>query len=273
MVTDARPDAQAHLDEAARAIAAMLQGDPPPGDFYDMERFGRHQDTVNACMLALAAYGASNGRSHDRAQAGLAVRAVWEQRQAEEPTLADAVAVLTGEAPPAARWQVCSLADAYRPRDPVVEMVDGLLPRPSLAIVYGPPGSLKSLLLLDLLLCIAGGLAWLPPLDASEGVPRGVRQAPVLWVDFDNGPRRTHERVAAVARAYGLAMEVPFHYVSMPSPWLDAGQLGGLAPLATAIAQYAAKVVVIDNLLLIKVVNALEYEQLLPSKMSTCPQS
>jgi hypothetical protein len=41
-------------------------------------------------------------------------------------------------------WEVFSLADAYRPRHPPVELVTGLLPLPSLAIVYGAPGTLKS---------------------------------------------------------------------------------------------------------------------------------
>jgi hypothetical protein len=156
------------------------------------------------------------------------------------------------EEKPSEPWQVFTLADAYRPREPPVEVVEGLFPRPSVSIVYGAPATLKTLLLLDMLACIAAGLTWLRPLNPSHGLPRGVTQASVLWVDFDNGPRRMHERVAAIGRAYGLLPSVPLHYVSMPSPWLDASNPIGLAPLEAALERYEAKVVVIDNLLLIK---------------------
>jgi len=149
-------------------------------------------------------------------------------------------------------WEVFSLVDAYQEREPPVEVVEGLFQLPSLSIVYGAPGTLKSFVLLDMLMCIAAGKAWLPPLDTSQVLPRNITQASVLWVDFDNGPRRMHQRAGAVARAYNLAADVPFHYVSMPLPWLDASELSGLAPLRAAIERYDAKVVVIDNLLLIK---------------------
>jgi AAA domain len=50
----------------------------------------------------------------------------------------------------------------------------------------------------------------------------------------------------------GLTPSVPLHYVSMPSPWLDASHPIGLAPLEAEIEHYQAQVIVIDNLLLIK---------------------
>ena len=111
---------------------------------------------------------------------------------------------------PRPSWDIYSLADAYAPRDPMVELVEGLFPLPSLAIVYGAPGTLKSFLLLDLAICVAAGPktvpGWLCPLDRSrKAAPRMIRQASTLWVDFDNGPRRMHERAAAIGRAYNLS--------------------------------------------------------------------
>ena len=152
-------------------------------------------------------------------------------------------------------WDIFSLADAYLPREPTVELVQGLLPLPSLAIVYGAPGTLKSFLLLDLVMCVAAGQkvrGWLCPLGSSQGMPRMIQQASTLWVDFDNGPRRMHERAAAIGRAYDLPADIPFHYVSMPNPWLDASKPLGLDPLRSAIEQFEAKMIVIDNLLLVK---------------------
>jgi hypothetical protein len=156
---------------------------------------------------------------------------------------------------PRTPWHVFSLADAFTPQSPPVHLAEGLITLPSLSIVYGAPGTLKSFLLLDMLICIAAGKkvrGWLCPLDANGGFPRMVKQAPALWVDFDNGPRRMHTRAAAVARAYDLRENIPFHYVSMPTPWLDASKAVGLDPLREAIERYQTKVVVIDNLLLVK---------------------
>jgi hypothetical protein len=156
---------------------------------------------------------------------------------------------------PRPSWDIFSLADAYLPREPTVELVKGLLPLPSLEIMYGGPGTLKSFLLLDLAMCVAAGQkvrGWLCPLDDSQGFPRMIQQASALWVDFDNGPRRMHERAAAIGRASDLSPDVPFHYVSMPTPWLDASKPLGLDPLRAAIEQFEAKIIIIDNLLLIK---------------------
>jgi hypothetical protein len=182
----------------------------------------------------------------------------WLQTHTQDDlarVIADAPAAHEPQAPedkPEHGWQVFTLADAYRPREYPPDLVEGLFPQPSVSIVYGAPGTLKTLLLLDMLACIAAGRYWLEPLDATNGLPRGVQQASVLWADFDNGPRRMHERVAAIGRAYGLSPTVPLHYVSMPSPWLDASHPVGLAPLEAAIERYQAHVVIIDNLLLIK---------------------
>jgi RecA-family ATPase len=150
-------------------------------------------------------------------------------------------------------WEVFSLDDALKPRQPHVEIVKGLFTVPNLSIVYGPPGTLKTLLLMDMLLCIAANQPWLAPLGGHRmDLARDVMQASILWVDFDNGPRRTHERIAALARGHGLLTSENIHYVSMPEPWLNAASGDGLSPLEEAIERFEAKAVVIDNLLLIK---------------------
>jgi len=107
------------------------------------------------------------------------------------------------------RWPLFSMADAYEERPPRTYLVDGLLPCPSLSIVYGGPGSLKSMLLADMALCIATGQQWL---QAPEGrrnqhgaVTFNTTQAGVFWIDFDNGIMRTHERFDA----FGKALNVP----------------------------------------------------------------
>lgn len=151
-------------------------------------------------------------------------------------------------------WKLRTLADAYAPRPPLQFLVDGLLPYPSLSIVYGSPGSLKSMLLADMAICVAAGRQWLEPLDTDQiqpGRTLPTTQAPVLWVDFDNGTRRTDERIDAMARSRGLPVDTPIHYVSMPTPWLDASKRVMVMELAKLIKHIGAKLIIIDNLGLI----------------------
>lgn len=151
-------------------------------------------------------------------------------------------------------WTLRNLADAYQDRPPLLYLVDGLLPCPSLSIVYGGPGSLKSMLLADLMTAIVAGERWLEPLPGSDrepGVTFQTSQAAALWIDFDNGVRRTDERIEAFARARQLPPDAPLHYVSMPRPWLDASKPALISELGELIASISAKFVVIDNLGLI----------------------
>jgi hypothetical protein len=166
------------------------------------------------------------------------------------PELLEAVARMDPETPPETEgWQVYTLADAYAPRPPVEYILAGLLPLPSLSIVYAPPGCFKSMLMADLAACVAAGLPWLPPLPGKEpSVQRATMQAPVLWLDFDNGPRTMHERIEAVARARNLPEDTPLYYVSMPNPWLDMTDFTSVIMLAELMKQYKARLGIIDNL-------------------------
>lgn len=136
-------------------------------------------------------------------------------------------------------WKIFSLKDAYTERQPLQYVIGGLFTLPSLSILFGPPATLKSFLLADAAVCVAGGLSWLG---------REVIQSPVLWIDFDNGSRRCHERVEALGRSHGLPETVPFHYCSMPNPWLDSGNLHHIENLIRRINGLEAKLICIDNL-------------------------
>lgn len=146
--------------------------------------------------------------------------------------------------------QVFTLKDAYKPRPPLQYAVQGLFPFPSLSIVYGAPGTLKSMLLTDLAICVSEGLPWLEPLpnSADTGTIRKTMKSPVLWVDFDNGPRKLHERMGALARARKLTTDAPISYVSMPYPWLDASLAQQTEELGEYAKQCGIKLLIIDNL-------------------------
>lgn len=167
-------------------------------------------------------------------KAGQAARAALAREFAQEP---------------AADWPIYTLADAYAPRPPLEYVVAGLFLLGSLSVVYGAPGCFKSLLLADLAVCVAAGLPWLPPLPGKDDViPRATRSGPVLWLDFDNGRRRTDERLEALARARDLPEATPLYYCSMPSPWLDAGNPASMLDLSRRILSLSASLVLVDNL-------------------------
>ncbi len=152
------------------------------------------------------------------------------------------------------KWRLRTLTDAYAERPPLQYLVEGLLPCPSLSVVFGGPGSLKSMLLADLAVAVVSGAKWLEPLPSSQsapGVTFSTLQATVLWIDFDNGIRRTDERIEAFARARQLPHDAPLHYVSMPQPWLDASKVGMVTEVAELVKHIDAKLIIIDNLGLI----------------------
>ncbi len=144
-------------------------------------------------------------------------------------------------------WQIFTLADAYKPRPPVQWIVDGVIAERSLNMVYGAPGTLKSMLFADLAVRVAAGDRWLPH-PAQPGTGLATTQGAVMWLDFDNGERRTHERIAALARARDLPESAPVFYVSMPDPTLDAGSPQAMAALAGRVLARGVKLVVVDNL-------------------------
>lgn len=145
-------------------------------------------------------------------------------------------------------WRPFTLADAYAPRPPREYIVAGLFRLPSLNIVYGAPGCLKTTLLMDLAASVVSACPWLTPLPGQPGTGRATKPYPVMWVDFDMGEDDTHERFEAVARARNLPLDAPLTYYSMPSPWLDAGNAAHMVALQERIEASGAKLIILDNL-------------------------
>ena len=151
-------------------------------------------------------------------------------------------------------WKRFTLSDAYKPRPPRRFLIDGLLPVPSLSIVFGGPGSLKSMLLADMAACVVSGKPWLESMPAGgvrPGITLQTSQAKALWIDFDNGALTSHERFEAIGRGHELPEDAPYDYVSMPTPWLDASDRSIVLDLEKFIRHYSYGLVIIDNLSLI----------------------
>lgn len=146
-------------------------------------------------------------------------------------------------------WKGYTLADAYKKRPPKQYVVDGVFAIPSLNIVYGSPGCMKSMLMADLVGAVLADEPWLTGLPGQCVRQKPTTKANVVWIDFDNGSDRSHERFEAVARARGLAEDnTDFTYYSMPAPRLNANDIGQCVELADVIIGKNAKLVIIDNL-------------------------
>lgn len=165
-----------------------------------------------------------------------------------------ASAVLDKNNPFVAAWKARTIVDARKPRPSLLWLVDRLFPVGSLSIVFGAPGSLKSMILADMCACVVSGRPWLEPLPGKQfdDGPFLTTQSPALWLDFDNGTRRTDERIEAFANAYSLPDDAPFHYLSMPTPWLNLSKLEVVMQIAYYIKQGGYRLLVIDNLGLVK---------------------
>ncbi|MCW5879221.1 MAG: AAA family ATPase [Anaerolineales bacterium] len=95
--------------------------------------------------------------------------------------------------------------DAYTDPPAAEWAVQGLLTRPSLNLLVGPPGTMKTWAALDLAIAVAAGQPWLG---------RNVAQAPSIFVDEETGLSRLWGRIHAVLHGRTAGHGLPFHYVS-----------------------------------------------------------
>jgi hypothetical protein len=145
--------------------------------------------------------------------------------------------------------QPFTLKDAYQDRPPTEYIVKGIFPLPSLNIAYGPPGSLKSMVGIDLGLSVASGQIWLPSLPGEKGLLGfQTKLSSVGWLDFDMGINKTHERIAAFAHTRKLPEDTPFYYLSLPTPTIDASNEKGMEKVREFVGENNLKLIFIDNL-------------------------
>ncbi len=154
-------------------------------------------------------------------------------------------------------WLPQTAADALAPRPKARYVADGILRLPSVSVVYGAPGCLKTMLMTDLAACVAAGKPWLSPKPGDPGQGIATAQGAAALIDFDNGEEVTLERVGAALRGHGLDASAPVLAVSMPSPWLDLTDSGSPhdpnrcshgEQLGEWLAAFYVRLAVIDNL-------------------------
>ena len=124
--------------------------------------------------------------------------------------------------------------------------VSPLLALPSLSIIYGMPGSLKTNLILDLAVDIASNRTWLPSLD-QKSMGFKVLSSPVVWIDADSGIHALHRRFGAMLRAREIK-RAPIYYSSFLNPPFVALKHEAADGLIDFVKKSKATFVVFDNL-------------------------
>lgn len=150
-------------------------------------------------------------------------------------------------------WSFYGPEDALADTAPIEFLIPGFLPRQSLGITFGAEGSLKSMLLMDMCLCMAMGVPWLEPMPDVVALNESFTTKParILWLDFDNGRRRMNKRLAAFLRAYKAPADCPFTYVTVPIQRLDMAKKAHALSLIEVVERKQADFLVVDNLLLV----------------------
>jgi hypothetical protein len=136
------------------------------------------------------------------------------------------VAYPTPSAEPS-RYQILRRADILA-IPPIQWRVKGLLPTKGLAAIYGPSGSGKSFLALDLSFAIASGVGWFD---------RRTAQCPVTYVMLE-GEAGLHNRLKAWEQHYGKDSPSAFGAIVQPFGLMETQQvddLGSVLPLGGVV--------------------------------------
>ena len=101
-------------------------------------------------------------------------------------------------------------------------VVEDVLRTGSLSIFFGAPGDFKSMILMDLALCVARGVQWLQPLpvDGNTQEALATKKRRTLWVNYDQGTDDVTERFQALQKTYGVTgnLDILSHPLIMFAP-------------------------------------------------------
>ncbi len=148
-----------------------------------------------------------------------------------------------------AGWRWLTMSDAYAERAPREYIIEKLLPRQSLTMPYGSPGGLKTMLVMDMAMSVLAGE---PFLQAMPGIERAspfeTQKTAVMWIDVDNGERRSLDRMKAMGKAHNLPDDAPFYFVSFPTPPFIASNDESVDFIIDSVLMGEVGLVVFDNL-------------------------
>lgn len=148
------------------------------------------------------------------------IRSIWESEQAN---------VIDEHA---ATLPLLSIADlAARPKP--TWHIDGMVPEGGFVVVYGPPASYKTFLLLDWMLCTAAGLPWY----GCE-----VRRGSVVYIAAE-GASGLYQRIEAWCTARNCEPPADFYVIPQPVNFLNKQDVEALKVILAAMEQPLSAIV------------------------------
>ena len=173
----------------------------------------------------------------------------WEFPDSAPPVITEVYIPQQPQKVEPAGWRWLTLEDAYADRPPREYVIEKLLSRPSLTSIYGSPGGLKTMLVLDMAMAVLSGEAFLAPMPGMSRVsPFATSSTAVMWVDVDNGERRSLDRMKALGRTRQLPADAPFYFVSFPTPPFVASKEDSVDFIIDAAVTGEVGLIVFDNL-------------------------
>lgn len=150
-----------------------------------------------------------------------------------------------------------SFSDAFKPRQPISYLIQDLIQTGSFSCFYGYPGSLKSMVVMDMAMAVATGSPFLPTeSNAQNGTistgGKQTKKSSVLWIDLDNGKDVTEERIRAFAEAYKAdRTTTQLDYLSYPQTPIKANNTTLMSQISNELKTKPNKPdwIIIDTLL------------------------
>jgi hypothetical protein len=229
--------------DVARTYLDKIDPDLPEPEWMNVLRGMHHQGTGLGdpdAWLEAAIEWSATGEKYEEG----VVEEKWHRltrSPAVKPTTFATVIMMAGgqgaAKPSGARFPLRSAADLAN-APPMAWLVRGMLPLEGLAALFGPSGSGKSFLVLDVAAAVAGG--------EPEWFERRVTQCPVTYCALE-GEAGMGKRVKAWAKHHGKPLPDGLRFMTAPFDLLDGA---GVAELARSIesAGGAGGMVVLDTL-------------------------
>jgi RecA-family ATPase len=148
------------------------------------------------------------------------------------------------------KWstQIYTAKDALKDRPPRQYLVKPFFLLPSINIIYGSPGSLKTNFVIDLAVCVSLGRKWLMGRPDLKFGGYETMQGAVMWVDKDSGEDDLHERFGATIRGHKGHEKLPIHYMSFPEPTFTAMKEESVNAIIEYARKFKVKLIAFDNL-------------------------
>jgi hypothetical protein len=225
---------ESHGDyERWRNLGFAIQAAGLPFDDFDMYS-ARDPNKYGGRAATLKVWNSDRG-SHRGIGAGTLIYLAKEHGWTRPLRAVDAARI--ADEPLALRYQLKPAA-AVLQMTPIAWAVKGVLPTQGVAVIFGPSGSGKSLLVLDLLVSVASGVEWC-------GYRTSARQVVYVGLEGETGNRN---RLAVIQLERGSLPDVLHFVLGEPFDLMNPENVTALAAAVAAVCPKTEPLIVVDTL-------------------------